>query len=315
MKRRKNELIQECKLPATSRIDVSSKRIYTRGASPTALQPRPTLSLMYRQIAKLTARTIAGKVLGRGSFATCYLGKLRSSADPAANSGDKRVVIKRLDRLANDQQRKEVLNEILALSAAGKHPQVRDPRRSGRPPVAPPDPGLPLLQLVTFHGWFEESGSQTLCIVLGFCQGGTLQQLLRSPPGGGGAGGAAGTEEVIFPEDQVMSWFIQLLLGLDHLHNRNILHRDIKPVRACGRCPGAVSCWAGGVSYRCCTTSSICSWRRPRKNSGVLSTPLTATHIAGQHLPVPQQAARQARGPGRCRRPLQLGRVPQHGPW
>ncbi|XP_051674428.1 serine/threonine-protein kinase Nek11 isoform X2 [Oryctolagus cuniculus] len=32
----------------------------------------------------------------------------------------------------------------------------------------------------------------------------------------------------IFPENQIMEWFIQLLLGVDYMHERRILHRDLK---------------------------------------------------------------------------------------
>nr|XP_012622362.1 serine/threonine-protein kinase Nek11 isoform X4 [Microcebus murinus] len=32
----------------------------------------------------------------------------------------------------------------------------------------------------------------------------------------------------IFPENQIIEWFIQLLLGVDYMHERRILHRDLK---------------------------------------------------------------------------------------
>ena len=31
-----------------------------------------------------------------------------------------------------------------------------------------------------------------------------------------------------FPEDQVLDWFTQICLALKHVHDRKILHRDIK---------------------------------------------------------------------------------------
>lgn len=38
-----------------------------------------------------------------------------------------------------------------------------------------------------------------------------------------------GAEQGLFSEGMVMAWFVQLLLGLHHLHRRRILHRDLKP--------------------------------------------------------------------------------------
>ena len=32
-----------------------------------------------------------------------------------------------------------------------------------------------------------------------------------------------------FKEAQIMSWFVQMCLGLKYIHERKILHRDIKP--------------------------------------------------------------------------------------
>lgn len=57
------------------------------------------------------------------------------------------------------------------------------------------------------------------CIVMEYCSGGDLQARLRTS--GGGGGGRLG-------EDKVWYWFVQLCLGLHHVHQQHILHRDIK---------------------------------------------------------------------------------------
>lgn len=32
----------------------------------------------------------------------------------------------------------------------------------------------------------------------------------------------------LFSEDQILDWFVQLALAIKHVHDRKILHRDIK---------------------------------------------------------------------------------------
>ena len=76
--------------------------------------------------------------------------------------------------------------------------------------------------VVRFHGVFRREGTSRspgaqLCIVMSHCEGGDLASLLKS------------VGSMPLPEDAIMRWVVQLLLGLAHVHSKAILHRDIKP--------------------------------------------------------------------------------------
>ncbi|XP_076813426.1 serine/threonine-protein kinase Nek1-like isoform X2 [Clavelina lepadiformis] len=68
--------------------------------------------------------------------------------------------------------------------------------------------------IVQYTESFEEDGH--LFIVMEYCEGGDLYALINKQKG------------VFFSEQQVLSWFVQLCLALKHVHDRKILHRDIK---------------------------------------------------------------------------------------
>ncbi|XP_021075300.1 serine/threonine-protein kinase Nek5 isoform X2 [Mus pahari] len=68
--------------------------------------------------------------------------------------------------------------------------------------------------IVTFFSSFQENSR--LFIVMEYCDGGDLMQRIQRQQG------------VLFSEDQILSWFVQISLGLKHIHDRKILHRDIK---------------------------------------------------------------------------------------
>ena len=55
-----------------------------------------------------------------------------------------------------------------------------------------------------------------LHIVMGYCEGGDLCSRLKTFKG------------QLLPEEQVVEWFVQISLALQYLHDRNILHRDLK---------------------------------------------------------------------------------------
>ncbi|MEE6461009.1 hypothetical protein FKM82_001169 [Ascaphus truei] len=68
--------------------------------------------------------------------------------------------------------------------------------------------------IVQYRESFEESGC--LYIVMDYCEGGDLFKRINTQKG------------ILFSEDQIVDWFVQLCLALKHVHDRKILHRDIK---------------------------------------------------------------------------------------
>ena len=49
-----------------------------------------------------------------------------------------------------------------------------------------------------------------------FCDGGDLHSRIQAQRG------------ILFTEDQIVDWFVQITLALKHVHDRKVLHRDIK---------------------------------------------------------------------------------------
>uniref|UniRef100_A0A669B3R2 non-specific serine/threonine protein kinase n=1 Tax=Oreochromis niloticus TaxID=8128 RepID=A0A669B3R2_ORENI len=68
--------------------------------------------------------------------------------------------------------------------------------------------------IVQYKESFEEGGC--LYIVMDYCEGGDLFKKINSQKG------------VLFSEEQILDWLVQICLALKHVHDRKILHRDIK---------------------------------------------------------------------------------------
>ncbi|XP_054996961.1 serine/threonine-protein kinase Nek5 [Sorex araneus] len=100
-------------------------------------------------------------------------------------------VIKEISFAKMPTQEKEASKKEVILLAKMKHPNI-----------------------VTFFSSFQENNS--LFIVMEYCDGGDLMERISKQRG------------VLFSEDQILSWFVQISLGLKHIHDRKILHRDIK---------------------------------------------------------------------------------------
>ncbi|XP_015339732.1 serine/threonine-protein kinase Nek3 isoform X1 [Marmota marmota marmota] len=68
--------------------------------------------------------------------------------------------------------------------------------------------------IVAFKESFEAEGH--LHIVMEYCDGGDLMQKIKHQRG------------KLFPEDMILNWFTQMCLGVNHIHKKRVLHRDIK---------------------------------------------------------------------------------------
>ena len=69
--------------------------------------------------------------------------------------------------------------------------------------------------IVSYKESFQDELA-VLHIVMGYCEGGDLCTRLKM------------AKDELFPETQVVEWFVQIALALQYLHDKNILHRDLK---------------------------------------------------------------------------------------
>ncbi|KAA6372413.1 MAG: putative G2-specific protein kinase nimA, partial [Streblomastix strix] len=68
--------------------------------------------------------------------------------------------------------------------------------------------------IVSYRESFVEKG--LLCIVMDYADGGDLFQRIQKQKG------------QFMPEDEILNYFVQICLAIKHVHDRKILHRDIK---------------------------------------------------------------------------------------
>ncbi|MGH0115702.1 UNVERIFIED_CONTAM: hypothetical protein FKN15_046887 [Acipenser sinensis] len=152
------------------------------------LNPEPHLTSLFSPGASVAGRYTVQRKLGSGSFASVYL-----VLDSKSKSDEDRKVLKRI--LVGELKGDETVSfakEAQLLSSL-EHPAI-----------------------VHFHCSFVELDS--FCITMEYCEDGDLDNRIRDRWGTGR----------LFSERQVLEWLIQILLGVQYLHERLILHRDLK---------------------------------------------------------------------------------------
>jgi len=98
------------------------------------------------------------------------------------------IDVSKMDR----KQKEEALNEVHVLKAM-RHPYI-----------------------VTYRESFMDK--RCLCIVMDYADGGDIYKKIAQQKKLGKG----------FPEDQILDWFVQTCLAMKHVHDRKILHRDLK---------------------------------------------------------------------------------------
>ena len=133
------------------------------------------------------------KVLGRGSYGEVWLvSPLESSV--GSKSKPRRCVLKRVGIARSNDEKNELAaaeREAQLLSSL-KHPNI-----------------------VSYIESFR-SRDRYLNIVMAFCEGGDLYTKLKY------------RKKQLLDEAQIIEWFIQITLALQYMHERSILHRDLK---------------------------------------------------------------------------------------
>uniref|UniRef100_A0A0G4F7S1 non-specific serine/threonine protein kinase n=1 Tax=Chromera velia CCMP2878 TaxID=1169474 RepID=A0A0G4F7S1_9ALVE len=128
--------------------------------------------------------------IGSGSFGEVFLVQHKKEK--------KNYVMKKIKLHAMNTKERQATEQEVALLASFSHPCI-----------------------VGFKDSFLEGSSshQVLNIVMEYCEHGDMYGALKKRKDAGRQG---------FPEGKVLDWLIQLILGLHFLHERRILHRDMK---------------------------------------------------------------------------------------
>jgi len=142
----------------------------------------------------MSADAASGSVPGRGYTKVKDIGQGSYGKAVLVQDRDgKLYVMKVIDMSRMDsKQRKDAINEVKVLSSL-KHPYV-----------------------VSYRESFTES--KNLAIVMDYADGGDLHQRIQRTRQAGKS----------FPEDKVVRWFTEATLALKYLHDRHVLHRDLK---------------------------------------------------------------------------------------
>ncbi|KAF2262067.1 Pkinase-domain-containing protein [Lojkania enalia] len=136
------------------------------------------------------------KKIGQGASGSVYVARIREGAtSPMArrllqeNGPRAQVAIKQMD-LRNQPRKELIVNEIIVMKDS-KHPNI-----------------------VNFLDAFLQEEQSELWVVMEFMEGGALTDIIDNNPS--------------ISEDQIATICLETCKGLEHLHNQNIIHRDIK---------------------------------------------------------------------------------------
>ncbi|XP_048742053.1 serine/threonine-protein kinase Nek11-like [Ostrea edulis] len=155
------------------------------------------MSLKKKDSSKKTPRVLANryeivKKLGKGNFGTAYLCKDLRSKIPETDEYDLKVLKEISVGELQPDETVDAVREARVLSKLD-HPSI-----------------------VKFHDSFIDG--ESFCIVTEYCEGGDLDCKIND----------CVKHKKELDSKLIMDWFVQLLLAVHYMHQRRILHRDLK---------------------------------------------------------------------------------------
>eukprot|EP00933_Yihiella_yeosuensis_P040427 TRINITY_DN34722_c0_g1_i1.p1 TRINITY_DN34722_c0_g1~~TRINITY_DN34722_c0_g1_i1.p1 ORF type:complete len:385 (+),score=79.58 TRINITY_DN34722_c0_g1_i1:102-1256(+) len=129
------------------------------------------------------------KEIGSGSFGRAYLVQAPSSKD----AEKKLLVLKEVDLSSRDAQQRAAAEVEVKVMCCLKHPYI-------------------------VRYWESFMKGPQLCIVMDYCEGGDMWQYVAGVK----------KKRSTIPEAQITRWLTQMCLALKYMHQKNVLHRDIK---------------------------------------------------------------------------------------
>ena len=131
------------------------------------------------------------KEIGEGSYGRVYLAKLNRQISRA--SENQLIVVKEISFRRLSKQEQELAKKETEILSLLNHPNI-----------------------IGYFGSFLED--QKFHILMDYADGGDLGEQIAS----------ASDKHENFSEEKIMNWFIQICFALQHIHEKKILHRDIK---------------------------------------------------------------------------------------
>jgi NIMA (never in mitosis gene a)-related kinase len=131
-----------------------------------------------------------GKCVGKGAYGAAYVVTHKQTRET--------FVVKKITMTdLPEDERKSTEQEVKLLRELGDHPNI-----------------------VHYFDSFmaREDEDDVMCIVMTNCEGGDLEGQIKKKE----------KEKDFFEESRILDWHVQISLALLHMHDRNVLHRDLK---------------------------------------------------------------------------------------
>lgn len=131
------------------------------------------------------------KILGRGTFGEAWLVNSRASG--------RAYVMKEMSTGGwNDSDKEKSLNEVNILSSCNH---------------------LNIIRYVGAYRIHKNKFNEQILIIMEFAEGGDLAVKIKTQ---------REVHKQFFPEHKILNWLVQISFGLQYIHKKNILHRDLK---------------------------------------------------------------------------------------